>query len=126
MDHESTGVRIIATNPFLDRTIVDPMWGQRWVIQRGFVRSVFNRKTPHIMRAKKRINIQIDVRDLSDLATIWKAIDKMVKNGTEMAEFRHDTASVVMSMEFIERIQNWTEKTIDGKTCRIYQSRMND
>lgn len=78
------------------------------------------------MNTKKRINIEIDVNDLSDLVGIWKAIHRMVRNGTEKAEFRHDTASVVLSMEYIEKTRNWAEETIDGKICRIYQSRMND
>lgn len=78
------------------------------------------------MNAKKQINIQIDVNDLSDLVGIWKTIHRMVRNGTEKAEFRHDTASVVISMEYIEQTRNWVNETIDGKTCRIYQSRLND
>jgi hypothetical protein len=78
------------------------------------------------MNPKKQINIQIDVNDLSDLVTIWKTIHRMIRNGTEKAEFRHDRASVVLSMEYIEKTRNWVDETIDGKTCRIYQSRLND
>jgi hypothetical protein len=127
MDHESTGVRIIATNPILDRTIVDPLRGQRWVIQRGFVRSLFNRKTPHIMKKLKRITIQIDVRDIEDMTKVfWKIVGNMAKNGTETAEISIDSANVVFHMGYIEKSMKWTEKTIDGQTCRIYQSRMDD
>lgn len=79
------------------------------------------------MKKLKRITIQIDVRDCEDMTKVfWKTIGQMAKNGTETAEFSIDSANVVFHMGYIEKSMNWAEKTIDGQTCRIYQSRMDD
>lgn len=75
----------------------------------------------------KQITIKIDVRDVEDLTkTFWAIVRDMAKKGTETAEFSNNGVNVMIHTEYMEKSMNWTEQTIDGNLCRIYQSRMDD
>ena len=71
----------------------------------------------------KKINIQIQFRDLVDLTNVFHQLKNEINDGNQFGEFHHETSSVQFTMEFLEKTK-YIEKQIDGVWFMIMEPKI--
>lgn len=68
----------------------------------------------------KKIKIEIQIRDLLDLSSVFHQLKKYINDGNQFGEFQHETASIQFEMDFIEKT-HYIEKQIGDDWFMIFE-----